>query len=1178
MKTEYFKLSIFVLFASLLVGARPIEQNNASYEPWDQYSGSNGSLFKIGDQPFPSNPMNDRAMGMLLKGKAKSAIVNYGEFIEWDVHPAGMWGDWTYLPDVCFVTGVPGQSYSYRYDWFTNAIDEACPESENSDIKLWCSSEAYTDDGALPGFSWYEGDNLAQDSTTNIIDFEASESNFVSVVFEEYTTVERQYSILGTQVCNECSVNEFSGINQWKLDHTNQLLIISLEDSDGYPINPNNVNAYGNPSTKKSIGLVYPWAMRPKLLQRTSSFDIYDYGADEEEWTSDDDYMYYGANVAESWFTRWDPSSNTDWQPTTDSKIYTHNSNNTVGDIFGTTPYISSNDTYPLLAHSELEETWPEGITEEGTIEPVWPGGYADSYLPEETGCYPAKRWNDDCWLPTDRFISDQDVYLEFDDRWAHRGNNVIDGEYESLGYPMGLHVMATAHSYSVSFAEDIMFVTVDVRNESGEYWCAFEKDRYGNKIMITDDDGGLVCGDGIVMPDGTFLNGGEGFTYRDIAMGFYMDADVITANQSGSTGSHTNPDDFMEYYDCANPLLEPDGCQVINDDTLRVSIAMIYDYDGVSGAADGDDIGYVGTQLLDSPYATDEVDLDGDGFYDIFVGEKLKMTDWHWFDWFVRPGVTTNEAEGGCCAGDAGKPVSADKEEIHYKIISGDTTNLTDNQKLWYFHTANPAVDADADVNPHFDSLDGLDQTSFFIGGDAEGGGLDCVLEMTCGPFSLEVGEQVPFSFCIIFGRDREDLIENARFAQLMYNSHYQGYTPPDFPTLSAVADVGQVKLSWDDAAENSSDVVTGYSDFEGYKIYRSTDGGQSWGNASDVIYNNNGEATGWQPYAQFHLTPEQDSLHCVYSNNYHGDEIITYEIDGNGDQVEVVTTFDCGDDNNDGLPDIRGYKTDSESTLCGPDPHQNWFSFGDCNDAEEKLTQFSDEMLCDANNKGTWEQSEQFCYYDINNNNSYDEHIGVVNEFIDYDVVNGVEYTYTITAYDTGIAPDYITNFNSDEENSWFGTIDTTYSSANPLHFATPDGYNYLESGFGSNKLDKQFVQIKPGPLSAQFLSNEIMVVPNPYIVNSAYNEEEYKKQLRFTNLPENFKFTIFTISGEKILSFNDQNTGRHIDCSEGSCFWNLRTYNNQEVAPGLYIFAVEDLSNNKGKKFIGKFAIIR
>ena len=41
---------------------------------------------------------------------------------------------------------------------------------------------------------------------------------------------------------------------------------------------------------------------------------------------------------------------------------------------------------------------------------------------------------------------------------------------------------------------------------------------------------------------------------------------------------------------------------------------------------------------MLDSPRATTEVDLDQDGTTDIFPGEPLKMTDWHWFDWYSRP------------------------------------------------------------------------------------------------------------------------------------------------------------------------------------------------------------------------------------------------------------------------------------------------------------------------------------------------------------------------------------------------------------------------------------------------------------------------------------------------------------------------------------------------------------
>ena len=41
-------------------------------------------------------------------------------------------------------------------------------------------------------------------------------------------------------------------------------------------------------------------------------------------------------------------------------------------------------------------------------------------------------RLDEDCWKPLPgRHISDMDVYMEFDDRWAHVGNQVSNNKYE---------------------------------------------------------------------------------------------------------------------------------------------------------------------------------------------------------------------------------------------------------------------------------------------------------------------------------------------------------------------------------------------------------------------------------------------------------------------------------------------------------------------------------------------------------------------------------------------------------------------------------------------------------------------------------------------------------------------------------------------------------------------------
>ena len=164
---------------------------------------------------------------------------------------------------------------------------------------------------------------------------------------------------------------------------------------------------------------------------------------------------------------------------------------------------------------------------------------------------------------------------MEFDDRWAHRGNQVnTNNEYNQTGYPMGLRVMSVAHSYGVSYAEDILFVTVKVRNESGD-WCA--EDEIGEPIL--DENGNQICGEGMIMPDGTKLNRGKGFDYKGTSLGFWMDGVILTGDKYGNYGYWSSADDFMKYY---WEIFE------INNDRLMVSMAMIGDYDGISSGAYG--------------------------------------------------------------------------------------------------------------------------------------------------------------------------------------------------------------------------------------------------------------------------------------------------------------------------------------------------------------------------------------------------------------------------------------------------------------------------------------------------------------------------------------------------------------------------------------------------------------
>lgn len=92
-------------------------------------------------------------------------------------------------------------------------------------------------------------------------------------------------------------------------------------------------------------------------------------------------------------------------------------------------------------------------------------------------------------------------------------------------------------------------------------------------------------------------------------------------------------------------------------------------------------------------------------------------------------------------------------------------------------------------------------------------------------GPFKLPAGKTERFSLALAFGRDLRELKNNIKVVGKIYKANYQFAVPPPTPTVTAFAGDGYVKLSWDEAAERAFDPVTSENDFEGYKIYRSTD-----------------------------------------------------------------------------------------------------------------------------------------------------------------------------------------------------------------------------------------------------------------------------------------------------------------------------------------------------------------
>lgn len=137
-----------------------------------------------------------------------------------------------------------------------------------------------------------------------------------------------------------------------------------------------------------------------------------------------------------------------------------------------------------------------------------------------------------------------------------------------------------------------------------------------------------------------------------------------------------------------------------------------------------------------------------------------------------------------------------------------------------------------------HFDDQLGNDNIAFLYGS---------------GLFPLVPLQTERFSVCLVFGENLADIRRNKQTVQAIYNNNYNFARPPDKPKVWAVTGNQKVTIYWDDKAEDSYDPLSDPPfDFEGYKIYKSTDPGFL---DARIITNSFGEKSFLQPVAQFDI-----------------------------------------------------------------------------------------------------------------------------------------------------------------------------------------------------------------------------------------------------------------------------------------------------------------------------------
>ncbi|MBN1780393.1 hypothetical protein JW948_04650 [bacterium] len=129
-------------------------------------------------------------------------------------------------------------------------------------------------------------------------------------------------------------------------------------------------------------------------------------------------------------------------------------------------------------------------------------------------------------------------------------------------------------------------------------------------------------------------------------------------------------------------------------------------------------------------------------------------------------------------------------------------------------------------------------------------------------GYFPMHVGQTQRFSMGLLCGEDFDDFFENKYWVSRAYDENYNFSKSPRIPVVKAVAGDGVVTLFWDSAAEDTNDVnnidpVTGF-DFEGYRIYRSTDPG--FNDLKDITDGKGNSSSARWPIAQFDIVNEYE------------------------------------------------------------------------------------------------------------------------------------------------------------------------------------------------------------------------------------------------------------------------------------------------------------------------------
>ena len=360
-----------------------------------------------------------------------------------------------------------------------------------------------------------------------------------------------------------------------------------------------------------------------------------------------------------------------------------------------------------------------------------------------------------------------------------------------------------------------------------------------GNPFDGIDNDGDGMLGSGITITE-------EMFAPKTINLG---DPIVLTDYSTFERTVTTMPEEGVRinYLGREYHIKPGDTVEELQNDLIDNNLNGIVDESNGSEFGDGDDVIhnflFVGLKAVDY--------FSGAGLDNLLIDERRDDSIDNDGDWNILTddlGLDGVPNTGDIGEGD-GLPTSGvgtllpgephiDKTDIDESDMIG-LTSFNIHEPWTIYPLRNDQIIWDEAIRPGFLNRRG------------SGGNTDIFLGS--GYFPLPVGDIERFSIGNLFGYgpSEDELIRNKQYAEKTYLENYNFAKAPNLPTLKLIPGDGKVTLIWDTYAEQSIDPITG-QDFEGYRIYRSTDPG--W-NDMDEITDGYGSARFRKPLVQFDL-----------------------------------------------------------------------------------------------------------------------------------------------------------------------------------------------------------------------------------------------------------------------------------------------------------------------------------